>query len=140
MEFITVISFAVGIISIVLAIVAMLSAKASEKASQDNFEKTQKMMHDIYDKTKDALAQIDKKSEVIENVVQRNQDQLMSTVTNLLNEVVIPKTPDNNSEMGLAFMQSLMASMVQNPDGAKGQVELIKTLMEVANTLPQNNV
>jgi len=140
MEMITIISFAVGIASIVLAIVAMISAKTSEKASQENFEKTQKMMNEIYDKTKDALAQIDKKSEVIENVVQRNQEQLMNTVTNLLNEVVIPKTPDNNSEMGLALLQSVMSSIQQNPDGAKGQMEFLKNMMEISNTLPQNNL
>ena len=90
-------SFIVGIVSIVLAIVAMTTAKSAEKNSQENFEKTQRMMHEIYDKTKDALAQIDKKSEVIEHVVQRNEEQLLNTMTNLINEVVIPKRPDGNN-------------------------------------------
>ena len=125
MDMITIISFAVGIVSIVLAVVAMVSAKATEKRSQENFEKTQKIMHDVYDKIKDSLAQIDKKSEIIENVTQRNQEQLISTMTNLLNETIIPKKPNVSEEMGAQFL----ASLLQNPSGA---IENIKAIGEVA--------
>ena len=104
-----------GLASIVLAVVAMALARASEKMSQANFEKTQellqknynetqKMMFDIYDKTKDALAHIDKKAEVIENVVQRSQEQLMNTVTNLINETMIPKKQDIGEQFGIPML------------------------------------
>jgi Fe2+ transport system protein B len=98
MDLMTTLSLVVGIVSIVLAIVAMITAKSSEKNSQDNFEKTQKMMHEIYDKTKDALAQIDKKSEIIEHVVQRNEEQLLNTMTNLISEVLIHKRPEEDDK------------------------------------------
>jgi hypothetical protein len=125
---ITTISFAVGIVSIALAIIAMFSSKATEKRSQENFEKTQSMMHDIYDKTKDALAQIDKKAEIIDAVVQRNQEQLIKTMTNILNETVIPKKPDMGEEIGTQFL----ANILKNPADA---TENIKTLMALAGEI-----
>ena len=128
MDMITTVSFAVGIVSIVLAIIAMFSSKATEKRSQENFEKTQSMMHDIYDKIKDALAQIDKKAEIIDTVVQRNQEQLINTMTNILNETVIPKKPDIGEEIGAQFL----ANILQNPSDAP---ESIKNLMVLAGEI-----
>jgi len=131
MDLITILSFAVSIVSIVLAIVAMFSAKATERGSQENFEKTQKTMHDIYDKTKDALAQIDKKAEIIDNVVQRSQEQLINTVTNILNETIIPKKPDAGEEFGVRFLNSLF----ENPSTAN---ENMKMLMSLANEVEKS--
>ena len=88
MDLTTTLSLIIGTTSIVLAIVAMTAAKSSEKASQDNFEKTRGIMHDIHDKTKDVLAQIDKKSEVIEKFTLNSQDHLLTTVTTLLTDVI----------------------------------------------------
>ena len=141
MDILTTVFLVTGVASIVLAVVAMVTASTSEKRSQANFEKTQemmrkhyddtqKMMHEIYDKTKDALAQIDKKAEVIENVVRRNQEHLMDTMTNLLNETVIPKKPDKGEEIGLQFLTAL----VQNPSGAKDQMEALKNFAEIAKS------
>ena len=62
MDVLTILSLAVGIASIVLAVFSMISANNSERRSQENFEKTQKMMNEIYDKTKDLLHEIDNKS------------------------------------------------------------------------------
>ena len=137
MDALTIISLVAGIVSIVLAVVAMVTASMSEKRSQASFEKTQemarkhyddtqKMMQEIYDKTKDALAEIDKKSTVIESVVQRNQEQLLGTMTNLLNETIIPKKADMGEQLGMQFMQSLM----QNPTNA---TESMKMLMELSD-------
>jgi predicted PurR-regulated permease PerM len=124
MDFLTTVSLITGIVSIVLAIIAMITAKIFEKGSQENFEKTQRIMQDIYDKTKDALAQIDKKAAVIENVVQRNQEQLMNTMTNLLNETIIPKKPDIGEQLGVQFLQTLM----QNPDGMADNINKLMKL------------
>jgi len=127
MDIFTTISLVTGVASIVLAIVAMVTASASEKRSQANFEKTQAMMQDIYDKTKDALAQVDKKAEVIESVVQRNQEQLMNTVTNLLNETVIPKKPDMNEQIGM----QLMTGLLQDPSKMAENLQSLEDLTKV---------
>ena len=128
MDVITIISFTVSIVSIVLAVVAMVSAKATEKRSQENFEKTQKIMHEIYDKTKDALAQIDKKAEIIENVTQRNQEQLINTITNILNETVIPKKPDMGEEIGMKLAMSLLQDPSGTGEGMKNLTNLVKEM------------
>ena len=133
MDLMLIVSFAVSIVSIVLAIVAIFFAYASEKRSQDNFEKTQKIMHEIYDKTKDALAQVDKRTEVIENVVQRNQEQLISTMTNILNETVIPKKPDMGEEMGIQLFSQMLqdpskfSANIKNLSDIFGELKNIKT-------------
>jgi len=146
MDALTIISLVTGIASIVLAIVAMVSAKVSEKTSQANFEKTQemlrknydetqKMMLDVYDKTKNALSQIDKKAEIIENVVQRNQEQLITTMTNLLNETIIPKKPDLSEQLGAQFLQGLM----QNPTQMGNSMNELLKLSEAIEKQKKNN-
>lgn len=82
------VSLFVGIVSIVLALISMKSASNSERHSQENFEKTQKMMNDIYDKTKDLLHQIDTKSSVISNSVDKSIMQLTNLFSNVLDRVV----------------------------------------------------
>ncbi len=49
MDILTILSLVVGIASIVLAVFSMISANNFERRSQENFEKTQKMMNEIYD-------------------------------------------------------------------------------------------
>ncbi len=51
---------------VILAIVAIQSAKSSEKEVRNNFEKTQKMMIEYETRIKEVLAEIDKKSAIIE--------------------------------------------------------------------------
>ena len=101
----------VGITSIVLAIVAISTSKSAERESREN-----------YQKTKDVLAEIDKRSAVIESTVTENQQQLLDTVTNLLQETAAP--PKANMEE--QFMGALMQTMLTDP--AKGS-EIMKGLM-----------
>ena len=95
MDVLTVISLIVGIVSIVLAIISMISATNSEKRSQENFEKTQKMMNEIYDKTKDLLHNIDTKSSAISGMVEKNLTQLTTLFANVLYKAL----PDQNKEI-----------------------------------------
>ena len=82
------ISLIVGIVSIVLALISMKLSSESEKRSQENFEKTQNMMNEIYDKTKDLLHQIDTKSAVISNSVDKSVVQLTTLFSNVLDKVI----------------------------------------------------
>ncbi len=66
------------------------------------------MMADHYDKTKDVLSEVDKRAAVIEKTVAESQQQLLSTLTNLLNQTAIPTKPDIGEQLGAEFFQSMM--------------------------------
>ena len=141
-----IISLLVGVISIVLAVVAMISSKKAEEASLHNFEKTQellqknyestqKMLQENYDKTKELLAEIDKKAAVIDSVVQRNQEQMMDTITNIVNETVIPKRITPGEELGMQFLSNILSNPLQAKDAINNLGEIAK-IMEV---FPKND-
>ena len=141
-----IVSLVVGVVSIVLAVVAMDASKKSEMQSQHNFEKTQellkqnyeitqKALQENYDKTKELLAEIDKKAAVIDSVVQRNQEQMMTTLTNIVNETVIPKKPDIGEQLGMEFLKGMMA----NPTSMSSSIEGLSALMEMADKMPKKN-
>ncbi|MBE5874182.1 MAG: hypothetical protein E7287_07200 [Lachnospiraceae bacterium] len=139
-----IVSLVVGVVSIVLAVVSMDSSKKAESQSQHNFEKTQellrqnyevtqKVLQENYDKTKELLAQIDKKAAVIDSVVQRNQEQMMTTLTNIVNETVLPKKPDYGEQLGVEFMKGLMA----NPSAMSDSIEGLNALLQMAEKMPK---
>ncbi len=130
MSIIEVIAFLSSIASLILAIVAINAAKNSEKEVRENFEKTQKVMSEYQERTKEVLAEIDKKSAVIERTVSESQRQLMDTMTNIINETIIPKKKDMGEEMGMQFMQQLMA----NPNEAGSMMSALEPLMKMAET------
>ncbi|MDF3124735.1 hypothetical protein [Rheinheimera sp. 1928-s] len=123
-----VISFLSSIASLILAIVAILAAKSSEKEVRDNFEKTQRVMMEYQERTKEVLAEIDKKAEVIERTVSESQRQLMNTMTNIINETVIPKKVDMGEQLGMQFMQQ----MFSNPEKANEMMGGLAQMMKIA--------
>lgn len=120
-----VISLIASLASLILAIVAIQAAKSSEREVRNNFEKTQKMMVEYESRMKDVLSEIDKKSAVIERTVSESQRELMSTMTNIINETVIPKKRDMGEELGIQFIQSMMT----NPQQAGSMIEGLAPLM-----------
>ena len=123
-------SFIASIASLILAIVAINAAKTSEKEVRENFEKTQKVMSEYQERTKEVLAEIDKKSAIIERTVSESQKQLMDTMTNIINETVIPKKKDMGEEFGMQLMTQLMT----NPNQANDMMDALKPLMEMAKS------
>jgi len=123
-----VIAFLASISSLILAVVAISTAKNSEKEVRDNFEKTQKVMSEYQERTKEVLAEIDKKSAIIERTVSESQKQLMDTMTNIINETIIPKKKDMGEEIGMQFMQQLMA----NPSQSGDMMAMLEPLMKMA--------
>lgn len=121
-------SLIASIASLILAIVAISAAKTSEREVRENFEKTQKVMAEYQERTKEVLSEIDKKSAVIERTVSDSQKQLMDTMTNIINETVIPKQKDMGEEFGMQFMTQLMS----NPSQANDMMGALKPLMEMA--------
>ena len=122
-----VVSLIASLVSLILAIVAIQAAKSSEREVRNNFEKTQNMMVEYESRMKDVLSEIDKKSAVIERTVSESQRELMSTMTNIINETVIPKKPDMGEELGMQFLQNMMT----NPQQAGSMIEGLTPLIEM---------
>ena len=68
-----VITVITGVVSVVLAVFAIWIGKSSERESRRNFERTQNAMREYNDKTKEVLAEIDKRAAVIEKTVTDSQ-------------------------------------------------------------------
>ena len=98
-EVASIVSIIVGFMSMGLAGFAILIARSSEKESQRNFQRT-----------RDLLAEIDKRTEVTGTLINDSQKQLLGTVIGL----VSPKAPttgeqdDRNMEMGLKLFQTIL--------------------------------
>ena len=108
------VSLIVGVVSVVVAAFAMRQANAAAKESRQNFEKT-----------RDLLAEIDKRAAVTEQIVAENQRDLLDTVKKL----AIPEKPDMGQEIGLAIMTKLL----ENPEGMSNSLEQFAKLAEFGN-------
>ena len=106
-----VVSLVVGVVSIVLAVVAIWHSNQSERKSLDN-----------YNRTESVLAEITAKATVIEKTVSNTQTKLVDTIT----DIARPRQ-ETTEEM---MLKTLLPAMVQNP-------ELLKQLAEISNQKPQ---
>lgn len=123
---IDVISLIASLASLILAIVAIQAAKSSEKEVRDNFQRTQEMLKEFEIRNKETLADIDKKSAIIEKTVSDSQQKLMDTLTNILNETVIPKKVDAKEQ----FVMQVMQQLLQSPENGMENIERLATLMQ----------
>ena len=111
-----VLSLLASLASLVLALVAIWFARATEKEARAN-----------YQRTKDVLGEIDKRAAVIETTVSESQRQLLDTMTNILNETVIPKKQDVGEMLGAQLIQALIPAMTQNPAKLKELMETVES-------------
>lgn len=127
------ISLIVGIVSIVLALISMKLSSESEKRSQENFEKT-----------KDLLYQIDTKSAVISNSVDKSIVQLTNLFSNVLDKVIEDQNkidiPDvtveknlekimeekkiDNSEISNQIAMQLLPELMKHPENLEKLVAI----------------
>ncbi|MXY46089.1 MAG: hypothetical protein F4Y44_03705 [Chloroflexi bacterium] len=112
------ISFVTGVVSIVLAIVAIWISKSAERESRENYEKT-----------KDVLAEINKSAAVIETTVSANQQQLLETVTTILKETAVPEKVSMQYQAGMM----LLKAMLENPKNMSEMVQSLQSLSETNN-------
>jgi len=89
-----ILSIGVGIASIVLAIVAIWFSWITGREVRDNFERT-----------KEVLSNIEKKSAIVETTVTTAQKQLLESVTKILEETTIPQKISTDEQMGMALLQ-----------------------------------
>ena len=109
-----VVSLVVGVVSIVLAVVAIWHSNQSERKSLDN-----------YNRTESVLAEITAKATVIENTVSNTQTKLVDTIT----DIARPRQ-ETTEEM---FMKSVVPAILQNP-------KLLKQLVDLSKQEPQGNI
>lgn len=108
------VSVIIGAVSMAVALIAMWQANTAARESRANFEKT-----------RDVLAEIDKRAAVTEQIVAENQKELLDTVKRL----AIPEQPDVSDQMGVA----LMTKLLENPEGLGDSLEQIMRLAEFQN-------
>jgi len=89
-----------GITSVVIAAFAVWQANQMRRESLDN-----------YNKTRDLLAEVDKRAAVIQEFVSQNQTQLLDTVK----ELAIPAQPD--------MEQQLLQAVTASPELMKMAIE-----------------
>ena len=123
-QILTWLSLFVGVASLVLSCYTIWLARFTESETRLAFQRNEDRMREHYEKTKDVLAEIDKRAAVIDNTIQQSQQHLLQTVTTLLNETVIPKKPDMGEQLGMKFMESMM----QDPKQMPKMLEMVKTL------------
>ena len=114
-----------SIFSIILAIVAITTSKNVEKQTQNNFDRTQSVMQEQYDKTKDVLAEIDKRATVTEKAVNESQDKILSTINKIVDESIITKKQDLGDQLGMLFMQLIR----EDPERGEKLIESLKPLI-----------
>lgn len=133
MDVLTIISLFAGIASIVLALVSIKSASHSEQRSQQNFEKTQQMMNEIYDKMKDLLHSIDTKSSSISVMVEKNQTQLTTLFANVLDKAL----PSHDKEISKMSPEDIDKITEENNifDSNKLAMQLLPELIKNPNSL-----
>lgn len=113
--FVDAISIVSGIISMILAFVAIWFAIKAEKESRDNYERT-----------KTVLSKIEEKSAVVETTVTTAQKQLLDTVTKILEETAIPQKTSPDEQMGMVLLQM----MSQDPKSFATLMETFKPMMQ----------
>ena len=104
------VSVIIGAVSVVVAVFAIAQGAITSRDSRRNFEKT-----------RDVLAEIDKRAAITEKIVAENQRELLDTVKKL----AIPEKPDIGEEIGAEFMRALL----QDPNNA---TELMSEIMKMA--------
>lgn len=117
MTSIDLINLIASISSLVLAVGAIIFSYKSSRESEDNFQKT-----------KDVLAEVDKRAAVIEATVNNSQEHLLTTLTNILNETAIPKKANINEQITSQFFQGLLS----DPEKASKLVSSLAPLIQLA--------
>lgn len=123
------VSLFVGVAALVLSFYTIWLARQTERETRESFQRAEDRMADHYEKLKAVLAAIETRSATTEQSVKLSQDHLLTTITNLVNETIIPKKPDMGEQIGMQFFQSLM----NNPEGGMKQIESLAGLMQMVN-------
>ena len=118
-------SLIASIFSIILAIVAITTSKNLEKQTQNNLDRTQSFMQEQYDKTKDVLAEIDKRSTITENTVNESLNKISGATKKTVDESIV----SNNQDLGDQLEFMLLQLIKQDPERGEKLIESLKPLI-----------
>lgn len=122
MDALSVLSFFVGIISIMMAIFALKSASQAEERSKRNFEDTQKFIQQFYDRTKETLNQVDKKSEIIQQSVKNSEEKLLNTLTEIVKSNTRRNDPEEQAKL------KAVSSLFEDPSKLSAMMSIFKDI------------
>jgi hypothetical protein len=110
-------SLIVGIGSIAISVFAIWYARTTEQESRGQFNKT-----------KDLLSEIDKRSALIERTVSDSQKDMMATITRIIDATVIPQ----KQNMGELFAAEMMQSLMQDPAKGAKTLKALQPFIDLA--------
>lgn len=108
----------VNIMAISLGAVSIIIAMEAKAASSLN----RKLALEYYDKSKELLHEIDKRSKIMEDKVSDNFQQLLDTQKDLISKMIIPKQHTFEEELTTEFVKKLL----QTPNGTAILTDIIK--------------
>ncbi len=108
-----------------MAIVAITTSKNLERQTQNNLDRTQSFIQEQYDKTKDVLAEIDKRSTITENTVNESLKKILGTTNKTVDEYIVGKNQDLGDQLEFMLMQLIK----QDPERAEKLFESLKPLI-----------
>lgn len=135
MDVLTVVSLVASIASLALALFTIYLARATDRATRALFDRTQDMMNRQHDRTKDVLAEIDKRAAVIDKVVTDAQQKMLETLTTVFQGVVLPQKPAFGEQMTAMLMQSLF----EDPTKAGKVFDELAPLIELGQKMQNQN-
>lgn len=125
MNALTIVSLLTGVASLTLAAVAIWFATSAKKETNDLFARTQAMMNEQHEKTKDVLSQVDKRAAVIETTVSESQRELLKTMIHIVKGTVLP-----GREVGDDVKEDLLQMVKDDPEGLTNLFDRIGPLIE----------
>ena len=125
------VSLFVGISALVLSGYTIWLARVTERETREKFQRAEDRMHEHYERLKDVLSAIEVKGATTEQTVRISQEHLISTITNLINEIVIPKKQDMGDQISLLFAQSFL----NDPAGAEKRIQFMPEFTKLINMM-----
>lgn len=125
------VSLFVGIAAFALSMYTIWLARATEREIREQFQRSEDRMREHYEKVKDVLSSIEIKGATTEQTVRISQEHLITTITNLINEMIIPKKQDMGDQISLLVAQSLL----DDPTGAEKRIQSIPGIMQLVNLM-----
>jgi hypothetical protein len=110
-------------------------ARLTDRETRDLFDKMQEQLSRQHERTKDVLAEIDKRAAVIDKVVTVAQQKMLETLTTVLQGVVLPQRPAFGEQMTALLFQSLL----EDPTKTSRVMDKLTPFIELGQRMQNQN-
>lgn len=124
------VSLFVGLAALVVSFYTIRLTRQTERTTRESFQRAEDRMAEHYEKLKGVLAAIETRGAATEQSVKLAQDQLLNTITNLVNGTVNAKKPDAGEQIANQFFDSLK----NDPEGGLKTIKSLAGLMQIFNS------